>query len=355
MGLMGKLQQWFHDDNKTMRGDVCRDGRQSRRGFALIRLFVNGLGALAAAAAAVCAAQPASVRPVRMVVGYSPGGGVDFFARVLSSKLSDTLKQQCIVDNRPGAGTNIASEIVARSVPDGHTLLVNNIAFAVSPVMSARLNFDPERDFAGVSQIATSANALVVHPSVAVASVAEFISLAKTRPRTLNYGSAGNGSSTHLAAELFKSLAGVDIVHVPFRGAAGAVTAILSGEVQVMFASLPTALPQVRAGRVRALGVTGKTRSRAAPELPTVAESGLPGFEMSSWIGIMGPAGMPAERVRRLNAAIGIALQMPDVSEHYAREGAEAVGSGAAQFQTYVNAEIVRWGRILKQAGIRGD
>ena len=329
--------------------------RMPGRGGAVARSVITGAGLCAAMAANVCIAQSAGERPVRLVVGYSPGGGVDFFARVLASKLSGTLQQQCIIDNRPGAGTNIASEIVARSAPDGHTLLVNNIAFAVSPVMSATLSFDPARDFAGVSQLTVSANALIVYPGVPAKSVSEFITLVKARPRSLNYGSAGNGSSTHLAAELFKNMAAVDIVHVPFRGAAGAVTAILGGEVQVMFASLATALPQMRAGRVRALAVTSRVRAKAAPELPTIAESGLPGFEMNSWIGIVGPAGMPTERVNRLNAAIVRVLQMPEVGEQFAREGGEATGSSPAQFQAYVNAEIMRWGRLLKQAGIRGD
>ena len=329
--------------------------RMPGRGGAFARSVIKGAGLCAAMVANVCIAQSASERPVRLVVGYSPGGGVDFFARVLASKLSGTLQQQCIIDNRPGAGTNIASEIVARSAPDGHTLLVNNIAFAVSPVMSATLSFDPARDFAGVSQLTVSANALIVYPGVPAKSVSEFMTLVKARPRSLNYGSAGNGSSTHLAAELFKNMAGVNIVHVPFRGAAGAVTAILGGEVQVMFASLATALPQMRAGRVRALAVTSRVRAKAAAELPTIAESGLPGFEMNSWIGIVGPAGMPKERVNRLNAAIVRVLQMPEVSEQFAREGGEATGSSPAQFQAYVNAEIMRWGRLLKQAGIRGD
>ena len=294
-------------------------------------------------------------RPLRLIVGYPAGGGVDFFARVLAQKLGENLRQQVIVDNRPGGGSNIGSEIAARAAPDGYTLLVANVALAVNPSFSAKLAFDPRKDFAPVSQIATLANALVVHPSVAAKSVAELLALARARPGKLNYGSAGNGSSTHLAAELFKNLAVVDIVHIPFKGAAGAVTAILGGEVQVMFASLPTALPQVRAGRLRALGVTGATRSAAAPELPTVAEAGLPGFEMSSWIGIMAPAATPRSIIDTLNRAIATALKTPDVVDGYAREGSEAVGSTPEQFGAYVQNEITKWARIVKAAGIRSD
>lgn len=294
-------------------------------------------------------------RPIRMVVPYSVGGGVDFFARGIARKLPELLQQQVIVDNRPGGGANIGAEIVARAAPDGYTILVANIAFAVNPGFSDRLPFDTRRDFAPVSQIATLSNALVVHPSVNARSVAELLAVARSSPGKLNYGSAGNGSSTHLAAELFKVLAGVDIVHVPYRGAAEAITAIVAGQVQVMFASLPTALPQVRANRLRALGVTGQQRSRAAPELPTVAESGLPGFEMSSWIGILTRAGTPATAIATLNKAIGVAVRTPEVVELYAREGSEAVGSTPEAFGAYVNGEIGKWAKVIKQAGIRPD
>jgi tripartite-type tricarboxylate transporter receptor subunit TctC len=294
-------------------------------------------------------------RPIRMIVPYVAGGGVDFFARILARKLSDLLRQQVVIDNRPGGGANIGADLAARSAPDGYTLFVTNIAFAVNPSFTDKMPFDPQKDFSGVSQIATLANCLVVHPAVPAKSVTELLDLARKRPGQLNYGSAGNGSSTHLAAELFKGLAAVDIVHVPYRGAADAVVAIVGGQVQSMFASLPSVLPHVRANRLRALGVTGSTRSRAAPELPTVAEAGLPGFEMSSWIGIMTRSGTPPQIIAVLNRAVGEALRSPEVADGYAREGGEAVGSTPEQFESYVHAEIVKWGKIVKQAGIRPD
>ena len=294
-------------------------------------------------------------RPIRMIVPYAAGGGVDASARLVARKLSDLLHQQIVIDNKPGGGANIGAEIAARSAPDGYTLFVGNIAFAVNPGLMEKLPFDPQRDFAGVSQIVASVNCLVVHPAVPANSVTELLSLVRKRPGQLNYGSAGNGSSTHLAAELFKSLASVDIVHVPYKGAADAVVAIVGGQVQIMFASLPTVLPHVRASRLRALGVTGSTRSPAAPELPTVAEAGLPGFEMTSWIGIMTRSGTPSQIIAVLNRAIGEVLRSPEVAEGLARKGDEAVGSTPEQFESYVRAEIIRWGKIVKQAGIRPD
>lgn len=300
-------------------------------------------------------AVPVNGRPIRLVVGYPAGGGVDFFARAIAGKMSAVLGQQCIVDNRPGAATNIASEIVAKSIPDGHTLLINNIAFAVSPVMTEKLSFNPVSDFSGISQVAVLANALVVNPAVPIYSVTELIAQSKARAKSLQYGSAGNGSSTHLAAELFKNLANIELVHIPYRGAALAMTALLSGEVQLMFASLPTALPQVRVNKLRALGVTSQFRSRAAPDLPTVAESGLPGFEMNSWIGVMGPSQLMQATINRLNVAVNQAVASQEVKDLFSREGADAIGSGSREFNQYVIHEIAKWGKILKKAGIRPD
>jgi tripartite-type tricarboxylate transporter receptor subunit TctC len=313
------------------------------------------LGSALLGAAAAAAADAYPVRPVRMIVSYPAGGGADFFARVLARKLGETLRQQVIVDNRPGGGGSIGAEIAARAAPDGYTLFLVNISFAVNPSFFKRLSFDSVRDFAAVSQVATLANALVVYPAVEIKSVPDLIAFAKQRPGQLNYGSAGNGSSTHLAAELFKNLAAVDIVHVPYKGAADAITAIIGGQVQLMFASLPSALPHVRSSRLRALGVTGRTRSRAASDIPTVAEAGLPGYEMSSWNGILTRAGTPPATISQLNRAIGEALRTPDLIEVYAREGSEAVGSTPEQFDALVRSEIVRWAKIIKQAGIKPD
>jgi tripartite-type tricarboxylate transporter receptor subunit TctC len=306
-------------------------------------------------AAGTATAQDYPSRPIRMLVGYPAGGGVDFFARVAAQKLSEQLKQQVVIDNRAGAASNIASEMTAKANPDGYTLLVTNIAFAVNPALFAKMPFDTPGDFTMVSQIATLANALVVHPSVGVTNVKELIALARGKPGQLNYASAGNGTSTHLAGELFKNVAGIDILHVPYKGAPPAVTATVAGQVQMMFATLPTALPQVRAGKLRALGVTGAKRSNAAPELPTVSEAGLPGFDVSSWIALMAPAKTPPAIVARLNRALVEGFRSPDVGEYFAREGGEAVTGTPDQLTAYVKSEIAKWAKVVKAAGIRAD
>lgn len=322
-----------------------------------LQLVVAGVAALGAGTLLPqhAIAQDYPSRPIRMLVGYPAGGGVDFFARVAAQKLSEQLKQQVVIDNRAGAASNIASEMTAKANPDGYTLLVTNIAFAVNPALFAKLPFDTPGDFTMVSQIATLTNALVVHPSLNVKNVAELIAMAKGRPGQMNYASAGNGTSTHLAGELFKNVAGVDVVHVPYKGAPAAITAIVGGQVQMMFATLPTALPQVRAGKLRALGVTSAKRSGAAPELPTVSEAGLTGFEVSSWIGLMSPAKTPEAVVARLNRALVEGLKSQDVAEYFAREGGEAVTSTPEQFNGYVRAEIAKWAKVVKAAGIRAD
>jgi tripartite-type tricarboxylate transporter receptor subunit TctC len=298
-------------------------------------------------------AQNYPVKPVRLLVGYAAGGAVDFFARIMAQRLGEYLGQQVVVDNRAGAGSNIASELVAKAPPDGYTLLVANIAFAVNPSLFAKLPFDPVRDFAPVGQFTALTNVLVVHPSVPVTSVKELIALAKAKPGKLNYGSAGNGSSTHLAAELFKNQAGLNIVHIPYNGAAPAIVALLGGQVDLMFATVPTALPQVKAGRMRALAVASAQRSAVAPQWPTVAESGLPGFEVSSWIGIIAPAGTPAPIIARVNQEIGKIARLPEIQEQFAREGGEATTNTPEQFAAYIKSEIAKWGKVVQQAKIR--
>jgi tripartite-type tricarboxylate transporter receptor subunit TctC len=300
-------------------------------------------------------AQEYPTRPVRVVVGYPGGGGADFFARAVTQKLSEALGQPFIVENRPGAGSNIGAEVVARSAPDGYTLLVMNIAFAANPSLYAKLPFDPLKDFTPISQVASLMNLLVVHPSVPVTSVKELIALAKSNPGKMNYASAGNGSSTHLAGELFKSMAGVQIVHIPFKGAPPAITAVLSGEVGMMFAAIPTALSQSKAGRLRALAVGAARRSSAAPGIPTIAEAGVPGFDVSSWVGMAAPAGTPRPIILKLNQEIVKVTRLPDVQEQLSREGAESISSTPEQFAALVRSEMAKWSKVVKQAGIRAD
>jgi tripartite-type tricarboxylate transporter receptor subunit TctC len=300
-------------------------------------------------------AQNYPVKSVRVVVGYAAGGAVDIFARNISQKLGESLGQQFVVDNRAGAGSNIASDIVAKAPADGYTLLVTNIAFAVNPGLFAKLPFDPVKDFAPVGQFTALTNVLVVHPSVPVTSVKELIALAKSNPGRLNYGSAGNGSSTHLAAELFKNQADVNIVHIPYNGAAPAIVALLGGQVDLMFATVPTALPQVKAGRMRALAVASMRRATVAPQWPTVSESGLPGFDVSSWIGLIAPAGTPGPVIAKLNQEIARIVRLPEIQDQFAREGGEATTNTPEQFAAYIKSEISKWGKVVQQAKLRVD
>jgi tripartite-type tricarboxylate transporter receptor subunit TctC len=300
------------------------------------------------------AADAYPAKALRLIVPFPPGGPADALARLVGDKLSASLGKAVVVDNRPGAGGNIGMELGAKSVPDGYTLVLAPAGnLTVNPFLYRNIPYDVGRNFAPVTVIAAVPNVLVVHPSVPAKSVAELIQYAKAHPGTLNYSSPGSGSGAHLAGELFKSMAGVDIVHIPFNGIAPAVTAVLGGQVQMMFAGAPSALPQVKAGRLVALGIASPKRIAAAPELPTLAESGLPGFDVTSWYSIVVPAGTPNDIVARLHSEIAAALAHADVQEKLAGLGAEPIGNTPAEFAAMIKVETAKWGKIVKDANIQ--
>lgn len=300
------------------------------------------------------AAYPA--KAIRFVSPFAPGGSTDTLARVIGQKMNEAWGQPVIVDNRPGAGGTIASELVAKSPPDGYTILLTSVsAQAISPALRSRLAYDPVRDFAAVSQVASGHNILAVHPSLPVTSVKELIALARARPAELTFSSGGSGTPAHIGAELFKSMANVNMVHVPYKGGGPAAIALLSGEVSLTFGSISTVLPQVRAGKVRALAVTGSKRAAAAPNLPTVGEAGVPGYELNSWYGVLAPGATPAEIVTKLGAEIVRIVHAPDVRDRLTREGVEPAGTTPAEFSAYIKAEIEKWARVVKASGARAD
>ena len=291
-------------------------------------------------------------RPIRFIVPNGAGGTTDLVARSVAPKLADMLGQQVVIDNRPGSGGILGTEIVARAAPDGHTLLMGTIGnIAISPALYRKLGYDSLRDFAPVTQLASAAYMVLLHPSVAAKSMKELAALAKIKPGALNFASAGSGTGSHLAAELFKSMAGVDMVHVPYKGGSPAMTDVIAGQVQLMFNGIPSSMPHLRSGRVRALAVTTAARSPAAPELPTIADAGFPGAEATSWTGILVPAGTPAPVIAKLHAAFVKALQFQDVVTRLSMDGATPVGNSPAEFGAYIKSELAKWGKVVKTSG----
>ena len=314
---------------------------------------------LAAVAAAtllfgVAAAQPYPSRPVRIVVGFQAGGGTDIAARVIAQKLADALGVTFIVDNRPGAAGNIGADIVAKSNADGYTILMANSTIAI-PSLSVKLPFNVKKDFAPVSNIALGPSVLLVNPSLPVTDVKGLVALAKAKPRTLIYGSGGLGNVTHLAMELLVSMTGIEMTHIPYKGAAPSVVGLLSGEVQLLFAGIPGVLAQISAGKVRALGVSISQRSPALPNVPTIAEAGLPGYYAASWYGLMVPAGTPDSTIDILAKQIGTIMRVPEVKEKMLAQGFEPVGDTPAQFGKFISEEILRWEQVVKRAGIKPE
>ena len=310
--------------------------------------------ALASAGALAQGAFPQ--KPVRFVVGFTPGGPSDILARALGQKLADTWRSQVVVENRPGAGGNVAAEAVARAPADGYTwLLGNNSILATNRSLYRSLAYDPEKDFAPVALVAIQPNILVVNPQLPVRSVRELIALAKSKPGQLNYASSGSGAAAHLAAELFKAMTGVDMVHVPYKGAQPALTDVIAGQAQLMFATSASVIPYIRAGRLRALAVTTARRSPSVPELPTVAEAGVPGFEAITWHGVVVPAATPAALVDRLNRDIVAALGERDLRERLESLGAEVASGTPSDFAQYIAAEIPKWSKVVKDSGARAD
>jgi tripartite-type tricarboxylate transporter receptor subunit TctC len=305
---------------------------------------------------AAAAADVYPARPIRFVVAFPPGGGTDIIARSIAQKLAERLAQQVVVDNRPGAGGNIGTDIVAKSAPDGYTMLMGSAGpLAINASLFASMPFDPVRDLAPVTLAASTPNVLVVHPSLRAATVKELIALAKARPGEINFASSGHGTPAHLAGELFNSMAGVKLVHVPYKGAAPALADLLGGQVQLMFSTMPPALPHVKDGKLRALAVTSAKRSPAAPELPTVDEAALPGFEANTWHGVVVPAGTPAAIVARLNREIVAILHLPEVVERLSGQGAEALGSTPEEFAAYIRSESVKWAKVVRDSGAKAE
>jgi tripartite-type tricarboxylate transporter receptor subunit TctC len=295
-------------------------------------------------------------KPLRFVVPFAAGGGSDLVARTVASKLTEALSQTVIVDNRGGAAGSIGTDLVAKSPPDGHTLLLgSNGPLAINPGLYAKLPYDAVRDFAPVSIATIMPFLLVVHPALPVRSVNELVALAKAKPNQLNYGSPGNGSSTHLANELLKSMTGARIAHVPYKGVAPAAIDLISGQVQMMSGDLSTLIPHVRSGRMRAIAVTGARRSSLLPQTPTVAESGVPGFEASGWFGVLVPASTPQAIVERLNAAIVKGLAASDARERLAAFGGEVGGSTPDQLGAHIKAESAKWSRLIRALGLKGE
>ena len=294
-------------------------------------------------------------RPVRLLVPNPPGGGSDAVARILAQKLGERLNQQFVVDNRAGGGGIIANETVARANPDGYTLLLAFIGpVAISPALT-KVPYDSVKDVAPVALAAAGQYMLVLHPSVPAKSLKDFVAYAKANPGKINYASAGNGSPLHLAAELFKARAGVNMVHVPYKGGGPATAAILAGEVQAVFGSLTSVVPQIKAGKLTAIGVTGAKRSTLAPEYATIAELGYPGFEMTSWYGVLLPAKSPPAVTAKLNAGINESLQAKDVIDSLKRQGLDATGGAPEVFAAHIKSELAKWAKVVKDAGIKAD
>ena len=294
-------------------------------------------------------------RPLRLVVPYSAGGSTDTVGRVIAPRLSERLGQQIVLDNRTGAGTLIGTEIVARSAPDGYTLLMATPPTVVNPTLHAKVPYDLKRDFVAVTNVAASSNLLVVHPSVAAKSTRELIALLKAAPGKYNFGSSGIGGAGHLAMALFESMAGVDVLHVPYKGGAPAVVDLVAGRISLMMANLTTSQPHIRAGRLRGLGIGTKSRSPLFPEMPTIAESGVPGYEANNWNGVVAPSGTPRAVVERLHREITAVLKEPVIAERMAGAGLEPIGDTPAQFAAYLMSEMDKWGRLVKSAGIKAE
>jgi tripartite-type tricarboxylate transporter receptor subunit TctC len=319
-----------------------------------MRSLAHGLIAAALVfLAPIASAQTWPNKPVQIVVNFGVGGAPDVIARLYGTYLSEALGQPVVVDNRAGGSTLVGTDLAAKAPPDGHTLLVVSFAFAVNPSLHARLPYDTLRDFTPVVLAAGAPNFLVVNRDIPVKSVRELIRAAKARPGAIDYASGGNGTSPHLCMELLKSMAGIDLVHVAYKGSAPAVTDLIGGQVQVAFDNAPNVLPHVKAGKLRALAVSTAARSPLAPELPTIAEGGVPGFDVEVWFGIVAPAGTPRDVVALINAEINRALALPEVKRRFAEQGVRTIGGTPEQFGAYLQGQIARWAKVVKDTGVR--
>ena len=323
--------------------------RMSRRDLILGVIAVSVFGA------ATAAAQSYPSKQVRFVVGFPPGGATDVVARAISQPLAEALGQPVVVDNRAGAASNIGAEIVATSPKDGHTLFMGTVSLSVNPSLYKKLAYDALKDFAAVSQVTDTPFVFVTHPSLPVKSVKEFIVFAKARPGQLNYGSSGSGSGAHLFTAMFASMAGVNLVHVPYRGAAFSTTSVLSGETIFLFENIVTILPLARADKLRALAVTTIRRSRAADDIPTLAEAGVPGYDANAWFGVFAPAGTPPAVINRLHAEIAKIVKVPEIRERFLALGAEPAGTTPDQFAAFFRNEVAKWAKVVKESGAQID
>jgi tripartite-type tricarboxylate transporter receptor subunit TctC len=318
--------------------------------------LVCALGAVLALACIPAVAQTYPARPIRFIVPNGMGGTTDTIARSIAQHMSELLGQQIIVDNRPGSGGIIGTELVARAPADGYTWLMGTIGnMAISPKLYPSIGYDPVRDFEPVSQLAASAYMLVVNPSISAHSVKELVAVAKSRAGGFNYASAGSGTGSHLTMELFRSIAGFPAVHVPYKGGTPGLTALVAGEVSLMFNGIPSTLPQVRAGRLRALAVTTSKRSPAAPDVPSIGEAGFPGAESTSWTGLFVPRGTSQSIVQRLHAVAAKTIELPEIRKHLMLDGAVPVGSSPAEFAAYLQSEIRKWAQVVAKSGARAN
>ncbi len=312
--------------------------------------------ALAALAVATPAQGNYPNKTIRMIVPFPAGGPTDIIARMVGQKLTDSMGQPVVIDNRGGSGGNIGADIVAKAAPDGYTLVMAIVGtHAINPALYARMTYDPVRDFSPITKTGAATIVLVAHPSVPVKSIKDLIALAKTKPRQLTFGSPGSGTPHHLAGELLKTMAGIDLIHIPYKGAAPAVAELLGGQVNTVIVSLPAAFPHVKAGKLTALGVTSGARSAIVPEVPTFAEAGLGGYELENWYGLLAPARAPKAIIDKLNRETVKALQMPDVKERLNSQGFEIRTSTPDEFSAYIKSELLKWAKIVKASGAKVD
>lgn len=318
------------------------------RAAALVVIAALGIGH-----SPITLSQPYPTKPIRMLVGFAPGGSTDTVARIIAPKLSERLGQQVVVENRGGAAGNIAAELTARAAPDGYTVFMASASHTINASLYRKLPFDPVKDFVAVTLVTSSPFVLVTHRSVPAKSVRELIALAKSRPGELNYGSGG--ATSHLATELFSSMAGIKVVHIPYKSSGPAATDLLGGQIAMMLSAPPAALPHVQAGRLRALGVTGSRRLSGAADIPTIAESGLPGYEVNSWSGLLAPAATPKEIIMKINVEMASVMTLPDVKDRLPSQGLEATTNTPEQFVAYIRAEIEKWAKVVGAADMRAD
>ena len=313
-------------------------------------LLIRATGALAQQDAAY------PVKPIRIIVPSAPGSGPDIMARAIGQKLNESLGQPIVVDDKPGAGGIIGSEAAAKSAPDGYTLIMANAgSHAVNASLYAKLPYDPVKDFAPITLVAVAPNILIVHPTLPARTAKDLIALARTRPGELTFGSGGNGSTAHLSGELFRTMAGINVVHIPFKGSPAAVIGVIAGQIVMAFPNIPPALPHVRSGKLKALAVTTAKRSAALPDLPTIAESGLPGYEATAWFGVLAPAGTSSAIIAKLNSAIVKSVHVREMRERLSAEGTEAVGNTPEQFAQIIKTDIAKWAKVVKASGAKPE